>query len=101
MNTELASVYDEKTVSLVVSDGPTLQKRYGKRNFRLANVVIKYQRWNGAPWVLASVNISGPYVKKDGTDGVDVNRESIFHHNHADYPWLPALIEQHMPGGDS
>src|SRR5687768_8341420 len=91
-------VSDERQVTLALADGPVLKKHYGKRVYRVATVTLTYRRADGDLWKVGAVALSGPYVKKDGTDGVDSNHERLW--NWRDWsalPWLLALVEAHAP----
>jgi hypothetical protein len=98
--TTLQHVYQEHRVSLAVEDGPILRKRYGKRDYRVVWLNLTYKRTDDEPWRITTIDLRGPFVKKDGSDGADVNHDDYWNASDlADQSWVVAAIDANAPGG--
>lgn len=97
----------------IAPDGaPVLGVEYSVKKFRVARGVITY-RWTPDGWVVKnrySIDVEGPFVKKDGTDGAQ------WHNRHPDdepgtwkspvlvlapgWEWLQKIIDELRPHND-
>jgi hypothetical protein len=80
-------------------DAQPTTKRYGTKQYRPASIEIWYEKQAGQ-WVAIKVEIAGPQVKNDGTDGQSIITDTYYGPTEKYYdgpPWVLEAIAVNTP----
>jgi hypothetical protein len=100
MKTRLQGTRTEYDLTVEVEDGPILTKQYGKRRFQVEQLrLIFVSVADNTDWILTRVHLSGRYVLKDGTYGVDSTTDELIGRWLGDVAWpeLPVIVDKYRP----
>ena len=92
----------EATRYLYVEDGPVLDKKHSRtgKKYRVVQVVVPY-KWTPDRWRTTVVNLIGPVLRKDGSDGATQERAFVsnYEREQPGWEWLNEIIDAARPVG--
>jgi hypothetical protein len=92
------STFTHHRVRIDVADtGDLMAPDYRKGEFRPAAVRIEWQSFDeGVSWRLSTVEVTGPMLKKDGTDSQNIGKRNFSMYADQVRPlWLQSLLDEH------
>lgn len=89
-------------VSMTVHGAGPISLEFISGRIRPDHIRISYVRPHGREWSCESIEIFGPKIRNDGTDGAVNGKVHYSHHQitSSTIPdWIPELVDRHHPGG--
>lgn len=90
------STHASRQIYIHISDVDAMRMESSYVMFQPARLSLQYRRVDDDPWELDSVQISGPKLKKDGSQSTRWGRYSWWERENSP-EWVQKLIDDYMP----